>query len=66
MIAEKHYTPDVLAEFWAISSETVRRLFRNEPGVLRIGSDGTRHRRAEKTLRIPESVAERVHNRLSA
>jgi hypothetical protein len=65
-MAEKHYSPQELAEVWGVSVETVRVLFREEPGVLKIGKDGTRLRRGYKTLRIPESVAERVHTRLSA
>jgi hypothetical protein len=62
---EKHYTPAELAEMWGISAETVRVLFRDEPGVLKIGSSATKYKRGYKTLRIPESVAERVHTRLS-
>jgi hypothetical protein len=63
---EKHYTPAELAEMWGVSVQTIRDLFREEDGVLKIGSDGTRTRRGYKTLRIPHSVAERVHERLSA
>ena len=65
-MAEKHFSPAELADLWGVSTETVRVLFREEPGVLKIGKDGTRLRRGYKTLRIPESVAERVHTRLSA
>jgi hypothetical protein len=64
--AERHYTPQELAQLWAVSIQTIREVFKNEEGVLKIGSDGTRTRRGYKTLRIPESVAERVHTRLSA
>lgn len=64
--AEKHYTPQDLAEMWGVSVQTIREIFQNEEGVLKIGRDGTRTRRRYKTLRIPESVAERVHTRLSA
>ena len=63
---EKYYTPQQLAEMWEVSVQTVRDMFKNEAGVLKIGSNGTRTRRAYKTLRIPESVVERVHNKLSA
>lgn len=66
LVKEKHYTPQELADAWGVSVQTVREIFRNEQGVLKIGSNGTRTRRAYKTLRIPESVAERVHTRLSA
>ena len=66
VMAEKHYTPSELAEMWGVSVQVIRDLFRREEGVLKLGSNGTRSRRAYKTLRIPESVAERVHTRLSA
>jgi len=65
MAAEEHYTPAELAELWGVSVQTIRDLFKDEDGVLKLGSDGTRTRRAYKTLRIPHSVAERVHTRLS-
>lgn len=63
---EKHFTPQELADVWGVSVQTIREIFKGEDGVLKIGSNGTRTRRAYKTLRIPESVAERVHTRLSA
>lgn len=63
---ERHYTPQELAEVWGVSVQTIRQIFDSEEGVLKIGRNGTRTRRRYKTLRIPESVAERVHTRLSA
>lgn len=66
IVDERHFTPVELAKAWGVSPQTIRELFKDEAGVLKIGSDGTRTRRAYKTLRIPESVAERVHARLSA
>ncbi len=66
LIKDKHYTPAELAKMWGVSVQTIRDLFKDEEGVLKIGSDGTRTRRAYKTLRIPHSIAERVHTRLSA
>ncbi len=63
-MAEKHYTPAELADLWGVSVQTIRDLFKSEDGVLEIGSDGTRNRRAYKTLPIPYSVAERVRTRL--
>jgi len=65
-VDEKHFAPSDLAKAWGVSAETIRALFRDEPGVLKIGQNGTRLRRGYKTLRIPESVAQRVHTRLSA
>lgn len=66
VMAEKYYTPDELSELWAVSTETIRSIFRNEPGVLKIGKPGTRNKRAYFTLRIPADVAERIHARLTA
>ena len=66
VMVEKHYTPAELADLWGVSVQTIRELFQDEEGVLKLGSDGTRTRRAYKTLRIPHSVAKRLHTRLSA
>lgn len=66
IMAEKHYAPDELAELWGVSTETIRSIFRDEPGVLKIGKTGGKYKRGYVTLRIPESVAERIHQRLSA
>ena len=65
-VAEKHFSPAELAEAWGLSSDTIRNIFREEPGVLKYGKTETRHRRGYITLRIPLSVAERVHRRMSA
>lgn len=58
---ERHYTPQEIAETWQVSVNTIRRMFRGEPGVLEFGSDETRWSRKRKTLRIPASVLMRVH-----
>ena len=58
-VDEKHYSPVELAKAWGLSAEKVRQLFRMEPGVLRLG-DGY------VTMKIPQSVAVRVHTRLTA
>lgn len=64
--AELHYTVAEIAEKWKLSEDAVRRLFEKEPGVLVLGKEGsTGGRRRYTTLRIPESVAARVHRRLS-
>jgi hypothetical protein len=65
-MAEQHYAPQELADLWGVSVQTIREVFKDEEGVLKLGSDGNRNRRAYKTLRIPKSIAERVHTRLSA
>jgi len=61
---ERHYSPEELGQVWNLSADTVRRLFEREPGVLVIERDRSRARRY-RTLRIPESVALRVHKRMS-
>jgi hypothetical protein len=60
---ERHYTPKELAEIWRLDESTMRRMFQDEPGVLKIGSTGRRNKRDYVTLRIPESVAQRVYER---
>jgi hypothetical protein len=65
-VAEKHFSPAELSKAWGVSVETVRSIFREEPGVLKLGKTGTKSRRGYFTLRIPQQVAERVHRRLSA
>jgi hypothetical protein len=64
--AERHYSPAEIADRWSLSADAIRKLFENEPGVLIIGSTVRRRgKRSYTTLRIPESVVERVHRRLS-
>ena len=63
---ERHYAVTEIAEMWSLSTDKVRELFEDEPGVLVIGERNPRHKRRYVTLRIPQSVLERVHRRLSA
>ena len=63
--AERHYTPIELGALWGLHGKTVRELFKSEQGVRVLGNAKTiRYRKAYTTLRIPASVAERVHRRL--
>jgi hypothetical protein len=62
---EKHYSVLEVAKLWRLSENTVRRMFMTEPGVVEWGSEETRFKRAYKTMRIPESVLQRVHRRLT-
>jgi len=56
---EKHYTISELVAMWGWSKETVRRLVRLEPDVVKkIGPNG------KTSYRVPESVARRIHTRL--
>jgi hypothetical protein len=69
LASEQHFKPAEIAERWSISVSKVIGLFENEPGVLRIGQPSRRMGRVLKrgyfTMRIPESVVERVHQRLT-
>jgi hypothetical protein len=62
---ERHYSPAELGELWSLSADTVRRMFECEPGVLVFENPVRSSSRRSRTLRIPQSVAERVHTRFS-
>lgn len=62
--AERHYTPAEIAELWQFDVETVRRLFQDEPGVVVLQAPFKKGKRQYKTIRIPQSVLERLHKRL--
>jgi hypothetical protein len=66
---EKHFHPEELAESWGLHASTIRRMFEKEPGVLLIGEPSRRVGRALRrsyfTMRIPESVVDRVQQRLA-
>jgi len=63
--AERHFSVQEIAVMWSLGNDAVRDLFMREPGVLVIGHDASRGKRAYRTLRIPESVVQRVHRRMS-
>jgi hypothetical protein len=62
---ERHFSVEELSALWGMSDDFIRRLFLHEPGAVVF----CRHRpgrRVYRTLRIPESVALRVHLRMRA
>lgn len=61
MFEERHYTIAEIAELWSLSRDSVTRLFEKEPGVLALGTKKPRGKRRYLTLRISESVLERVY-----
>jgi transcriptional regulator GlxA family with amidase domain len=63
MTFERHFSVDELSALWGMSDDFVRRLFRHEPGVV-VFCHYRPGRRVYRTLRIPESVALRVHTRM--
>ncbi len=63
-ILDRHFSVQELASAWNLSEKSVRRMFENEPGVFRpLESAETRFCRGYCTLRIPQTVAERVYLR---
>lgn len=64
---ETNYTAMQVAEMLQMNPTTIRRMFKNEEGVLLMGrSKGHRGKRPYLTLRIPASVLERVLRRMRA
>jgi hypothetical protein len=59
--AEKHYRVSDLAELWGLGRETVRKIVKDEPGVIKIRQG---RKKAHTTYSVPESVARRIHTRL--
>jgi predicted transcriptional regulator len=62
---ERHYSVQEVSEMWTLSQSAVRDIFRSEPGVVRIERPRGRYERGYTTLRIPISVLQRVHRRMS-
>jgi hypothetical protein len=58
---ERHFTVLEVSELWQLHPDTVRKMFRGQPGVLKIGGKERRGKQGYVTLRIPESVLARVH-----
>jgi len=54
------YTAEELAATKKLHPSTIRRMFADEPGVIRFGREASANRRQYFTLRIPASVARRV------
>lgn len=65
LIKDKHWSVVEVAEQWGISTDLVRDIFKDEDGVLIVERPRTRTKRSYSTIRIPESVLERVYNEMS-
>ena len=65
-VNEKHFTCKQIGAFWSLHAETVRPMFENEPGVIKIAHKATRTKRAYVSVRIPQSVMQRVYQKLAA
>ena len=58
---EKHYRISDLARLWGLGRETVRKLVKDDPGVIKIGMG---RKKAHTIYSVPESAAHRIHTRL--
>jgi hypothetical protein len=58
---ERHYRIGELARIWGLGRETVRKLVKDEPGVIRIRLG---RKKAHTVYSVPESAAQRIHTRL--
>lgn len=65
-LEEPKFTPEEIAKSHKLHPTTVRRMFLDEPGVIRMGH-GSGHRGLGQyyTLRIPASVVRRVFGRMT-
>jgi hypothetical protein len=57
---EPDFTPQELAKLKKLHVSKIIRMFRAQPGVIRIGYPNRFNRKPHYTLRIPRRVAERV------
>jgi hypothetical protein len=62
---EKHYTCQEISALWNLDHATIRALFRDTPGVLKISRPARRNKRSYTSYRIPESVAQKRHSELN-
>jgi len=58
---EKHYRIGDLARIWGLGRETVRKLVKDDAGVIRIRMG---RKKSHTIYSIPESAARRIHTRL--
>ena len=58
---EKHYRIGDLARLWGLGRETVRKLVKDDPGVIKIRMG---RKKAHTIYSVPESAAQRIHTRL--
>jgi hypothetical protein len=54
------FTTAQIASMWQLSTDTIQRMFADEPGVVALGNKNPRGKRKRVTLRIPRAVMERV------
>ncbi len=58
---ERHYRISDLAALWGLGRETIRKLVKDDPEVIKIRMG---RKRAHTIYSVPESAARRIHTRL--
>jgi hypothetical protein len=58
---ERHYRISDLARLWGLGRETVRKLIKDDPGVIKIRMG---RKKAHTIYSVPESAARRIHTHL--
>jgi hypothetical protein len=58
---ERHFRISELARLWGLGRETIRKLIKDDPGVLKIRLG---RKKANTIYSVPESTARRIHTRL--
>jgi len=59
---ERYYRITELARMWGLGRETVRKLVKDDPEVIKIRMG---RKKAHTIYSVPESAASRIHTRLS-
>lgn len=65
LLDEPKFSPQQVSQKYGLHPSKVRRIFLDEPGVIRIGHPATRTRKQYFTLRIPLSVVARVFGQMT-
>jgi hypothetical protein len=65
LIDEPKLTAQEVGRRYGLHPSKIRRIFVDEPGVIRIGHPATRHKKQYFSLRIPLSVVVRVFERMT-
>jgi hypothetical protein len=58
---ERHFRIGELSRMWGLGRETVRKLIKDDPGVLKIRFGS---KKSHTTYSVPASAARRIHTRL--
>jgi hypothetical protein len=58
---EKHYRIGELARIWGLGRETVRRLVKDDPGVIKVCMG---KKNSHMIYSVPESTARKIHTKL--